>query len=253
MAIILTQAETEMIELNRQKAEIENKENKIKLMLEYEKRIETHINNINHMVENHRKKQDNIVNLFKVLCTLGVQHHITLETSNRIISDSDYITRELNDIDIFNKEVITYQIKTKWGNINSVTNTLSAPLPYGIKSQSRDYKPKTIADKILDEVRKEQEDKISISNIEKAKNDLIKYFEGLCDGVVLEFSKEYRKGYGRKESSGYYVDICKVTFANTSWMKISFTPKSNWYILDKFDHKMPKFETNHDWVTYLDS
>jgi hypothetical protein len=198
------------------------------------------------------RSNNNVKELYKILSNdKEVSKVISLETEKMTKFYYEWNQKELKEEDKQKElEFDKLYIKTKYGNIKEVDGDLKTELPYSLSSRYQKYKPTTIITKIKEKIQSELSESISKNKLEKAKTELMNEFSEKYPLAKISYdqswvSSPYVKG-------GYYSDILKIEFPNTSWVKIVFHHDKSFHIKEKHDHRVVGM-TKEEIIDYLAS
>jgi hypothetical protein len=249
--IQLSPAEIELIKLNREKEEIAEREKAIQDEIKYQEYLK-HRDEWVIKIQTEQKTQNYIYEQFykKLVQEIGKLTSIILEEGNRTEYYPEYYNEKLKDEDKQPPlELTHYQIKNKWGYFHGITKDFRSYLPYSLSSRNQTYKFKTIVQNIKNKINSDIVEQNQKNKLEAAKQNLINKFKTEYPGCQVEYKQEYQHNYHVRGGNGYYIETLKITFINTSWVKIRFYQDESWGIQEKFDSKAP--ETKEEWLEYL--
>jgi hypothetical protein len=246
----LTKAEQEMIRLKREEEQIQKEKEALKEQLEYDKLLHEQDKSIKEQIKLQLEQNARTEAAYDILKEFDFDSDVVwlVKGVTKVKFKSYWNIEKLKVDDRKTEEVEVVSIKTKYGNIHSITPSLTADMPSGIKSQFRSYKMSTIAKKIKDKLQEEKNDKEYELRLEKSKNELIKEFtDNSPKGTTIEYKAETEWGRNRN----YKVNYLNILYPNKSWVKIKFYADKSWSIVSKFDSKYIKPETKEEWLEYL--
>ena len=242
--------ETKLQELEAQKQLLLAEQAKIEAEAKYylliearDKYFETEIAKVNQI-------NTNIQMTFNTFKSAGLEKHITIENYERTIKYSSYYDEKLKPADQ-NKSVVVNvkSLKSKWGMIG-VENDRRISLPSSVTSRYQAYKIESAIKKIKAKITSEIIENNNLNKLETAKTELITMFQTQYPGCTVEYANEYvYNHYMGSRGKGYYTNTLKITFTNTSWIKISFNNDKSYIIKEKYDHRNP--QTKEEWFEYL--
>jgi hypothetical protein len=243
-------------------SELEQLEVQKQQLLEKQKELEKEANYYKHLqrrdeffikekkiIDSNNKK---IEDFYYELIGFGVQDYVFLRNRENNITYPSYYNNDLKiedqpkPISYPSKYIeIDYGVKYKETLYTINDNKIQS---YTIVGSYRNVTAKTLATKILEQIRNIQSKKQEMEVGEMVKNGLIKEFTNKYPGCLVEYKSEWVSGYG-KYNKGYNTNNLKITFSNTSWIKIRFYNDRSYSIIEKYDHKAPK--TKEGWFEYL--
>jgi hypothetical protein len=248
--IQLSPAEIELIKLNREKEEIATREKAIQDEIKYQKYLK-HRDDWVKEIQTKQKTENYIHEQFynKLVQEIG-KDYLTLEEKTKTEHNSSYNNASLKDEDKQQPlELTQYVVGSNWGSFWKINEDFSCDLPFMLVSRNQTYKFETIVKKIKNQISKEIEERNQKNKSEIAKRNLINKFKTEYPGCQVEYRQEYKHNHHVRGEHGYYIETLKITFVNTSWIKIKFYQDESWNIQEKFDSKAPK--TKEDWINYL--
>lgn len=242
-----TPAELEFLRLRREEQAIEDQKKALEEQLKKDKEMREEQEALQQALQKNQAECDRIKNYYDELCENGCKDIIELIEEPWEIKSSlwrdNYLTGEGKRLKI--------QLKGKtYPNISGVTHDNKAECS-GITGSYREYLAKGMAKKILEYIETEKRKQQSINNWESAKQSLIEYFTNTSpEGTSIITDNKWIYGYSKRDK-GYEEYRLKITYPNTSWIKIKYYSNGSWDIIEKYDSKAPKFETKEEWIEYL--
>ena len=250
----LSPSEIKMIELKRKEEQLEIEREKIKKEKLREEQLVKMMNSISKKKRGIEIDNSNI-QLFIKKCReedIGEDFIWIVKRKENITIkvEGTYSYSELTKEDEASINVDKFLLNSKWSSGVYIDNEAKISCE-NITGRWQAYTMNGFIKKLkekIEEEKYEQERKIK-SNI--AKEKLIKYFqENSPEGTKIIEEEKYIRGlHGR--DLGYTKKIIKLEYPNSSWVKLSYYNDGSWSISEKYDHKLPKFDTKEEWLEYL--
>lgn len=237
----LTKDELQVIEnmrLEAQKLEQEKLKQEKATLEKLKKRAESIIKYKEFINSNTRKFYD-------ILIENGCDKN-TFILSETIIKDN---VRDYNQDIKYGFEYKHVEINTPFGSIGNVNSNLKAELPYSITSRYQEYTAKGAVKKILQKIESDKRKINDKNKLEQVGNDLEKLFQNeYPDATILKLvNYEFKKGFKQR----FTLNEIKISFPNSSWVKIRYYGDGSWNVYSHFDSKFPN--KKEDIIAYLAS
>ena len=242
---------TQLEQIEAQKQALLEQQKQLEKEAQYGKTLETYLNSIEKAKQQVINNNNSIKHIFNLLSQDEiVKGLIKIEEHTREEKPSSYYAQDIKEEDrIESFPLTTLNIKTKFGSIYpSDIEGDKVRLPYGISSQYRFYKIETVIQKFKEAIEREEMENNSKKKLKQSEEILKEKFSNLYPDAIIVEGKEHIKLWNKWEE----VSTLKITFKNTSQVKLRVFEDGSYSIMEKVDHRVKDLKRD-ELIEYLAS
>jgi sulfur carrier protein ThiS len=246
-----TEIQTQLEQIEAQKQALLEQQKQLEKEAQYGKTLETYLNFIEKTKQQVINNNKSVKYIFDLLSQdENVKELIEIVEYNTDEIPSSYYAELIKEEDrIESFPVIRMHIKTKFGSIHpSDIEGDKVRLPYKISSQYRFYKIETVIKKFKEALEKEERENNSKKKLEQSVETIIKKFSNLYPDAIIGEGKEHIKVWNEYTE----VSTIKITFKNTSQVKLRVFEDGSYSIMEKVDHRVKNLKKD-ELISYLAS